>query len=117
MKEKNDYHVIVVKSTVVPGTTDEVVIPLLEKYSGKKSGIDFGVGMNPEFLREGSAISDFMNPDRIILGAIDFQTHQLMSELYSPFSGITCLKINNKTAEMIKYTSNSLLATSTAPML
>ena len=96
LKEKNDYHVIVVKSTVVPGTTDEVVIPLLEKYSGKKSGIDFGVGMNP---------------DRIILGAIDFQTHQLMSELYSPFSGITCLKINNKTAEMIKYTSNSLLAT------
>ncbi|MBT6331953.1 MAG: UDP-glucose/GDP-mannose dehydrogenase family protein [Gammaproteobacteria bacterium] len=111
LKEKNEYHVVVVKSTVVPGTTDKVVIPILEKYSGKKSGVDFGVGMNPEFLREGSAIYDFMNPDRIVLGAIDSKTHRLLSELYFPFSDVSCLKTNNKTAEMIKYTSNSFLAT------
>ena len=111
LKEKDDYHVIIVKSTVVPGTTDNVVIPILEKYSEKKAGIDFGVGMNPEFLREGQAIEDFMKPDRIVLGGIDERTHQKMTELYLSFSGVDILKTNNKTAEMVKYTSNSVLAT------
>jgi UDPglucose 6-dehydrogenase/GDP-mannose 6-dehydrogenase len=111
LKDKEGFHVVIVKSTVVPGTTDSVVVPLLEKYSGKKAGVDFGVGMNPEFLREGVAIDDFMNPDRIVLGGIDVRTHNIMVDLYSPFFGVDMLKTNNKTAEMIKYTSNSLLAT------
>ena len=111
LRNSDAYHVVIVKSTVVPGTTDNVIIPLLEKNSGKKAGNDFGVGMNPEFLREGSAIEDFMNPDRIVLGGIDERTHISMEELYAPFNGIDLLKTNNKTAEMIKYTSNSLLAT------
>jgi len=111
LKEKDEYHVVIVKSTVVPGTTDDVVTPLLEEYSGMKAGMDFGVGMNPEFLREGVAIDDFMNPDRIVLGGLDAQTHEVMDALYAPFSGVDVVKINNKTAEMIKYTSNSLLAT------
>ena len=111
LKEKNTYHVVVVKSTVTPGTTDEVVLPILEKYSGKKAGIDFGVGMNPEFLREGNAVNDFMNPDRIVIGGIDKKTIDKVLELYKVFSGVDILKTNNKTAEMIKYTSNSLLAT------
>jgi UDPglucose 6-dehydrogenase len=111
LKDKEDFHVVIVKSTVVPGTTDSVVVPLLEKYSGKKAGVDFGVGMNPEFLREGVAIDDFMNPDRIVLGGIDVRTHNIMVDLYSPFYGVDTLKTNNKTAEMIKYTANSLLAT------
>jgi UDPglucose 6-dehydrogenase/GDP-mannose 6-dehydrogenase len=110
LKDKK-YHVVVVKSTVVPGTTDNFVIPLLEKYSEKKAGIDFGVGMNPEFLREGEAIDDFMYPDRIILGGIDKNTHNEMNKLYKSFGEVDILKTNNKTAEMIKYTSNSLLAT------
>ena len=76
LKIKDTYHAVIVKSTVVPGTTDKVVLPLLEKHSGKKSGIDFGVGMNPEFLREGSAILDFMHPDRIVLGGIDERTQK-----------------------------------------
>ena len=59
LKEKKDYHMVVIKSTVVPGTTDEVVRPILEKYSGKRAGIDFGIGMNPEFLREGEAVAGF----------------------------------------------------------
>ncbi|MDF7806302.1 UDP-glucose/GDP-mannose dehydrogenase family protein [Pontiellaceae bacterium B12219] len=111
LKGKDGYHVVVVKSTVVPGTTDDVVLPILEKYSGKKAGADFGVGMNPEFLREGEAISDFMNPDRIVLGGIDDATRVTLAEVYAPFPSTDKVLTNNRTAEMIKYTSNSLLAT------
>ena len=67
---------VVVKSTVVPGTTDDVVLPILEEASGKKAGVDFGVGMNPEFLTEGEAVSDFMDPDRIVLGGLDAAHHR-----------------------------------------
>jgi len=111
MKGKTAYHVVVVKSTVVPGTTDDLVQSILEKTSGKKAGKDFGVGMNPEFLREGEAIDDFMNPDRIVLGGIDQKTHTVLEEVYKVFDGVDIVKTNNKTAEMIKYTANSLLAT------
>lgn len=111
LKNKNGYLLVVVKSTVVPGTTDDVVLPLLEKASGKKAGTDFGVGMNPEFLREGEAVQDFMSPDRIVMGGIDSQSIDLLEKLYLPFKGIEKIRTNNKTAEMIKYTSNSLLAT------
>lgn len=111
LKNKDGYHLVVVKSTVVPGTTDDVVLPLLEKASGKKAGPDFGVGMNPEFLREGEAVQDFMSPDRIVLGGIDSQSIDLLEKLYLPFKGVEKIRTNNKTAEMIKYTSNSLLAT------
>ena len=111
LKEKSAYHVVAVKSTVVPGTTDGVVLPILENTSGKKAGEDFGVGMNPEFLREGEAVSDFMNPDRIVLGGLDDKTHSVMNEVYKVFPGVDIVETNNKTAEMIKYTANSLLAT------
>jgi UDPglucose 6-dehydrogenase len=105
------YHVVVVKSTVVPGTTDEVVLPILEQASGKKAGRDFGVGMNPEFLREGEAIEDFMHPDRIVLGGMDERTLDLLEEVYGVFPGVDIVRTSNKTAEMIKYAANSLLAT------
>jgi len=111
LKNKDSYHLVVVKSTVVPGTTDEVVIPILEEASRKKAGVDFGVGMNPEFLREGEAVQDFMFPDRIVLGGMDEKSMDLLEELYSVFEGVDKIRTNNKTAEMIKYTSNSLLTT------
>ena len=111
LKEKDDYHVVVVKSTVVPGTSDEVVLPIVEEASGKKAGEAFGIGMNPEFLKEGEAIVDFMNPDRIVLGGIDAKTLAVMEELYAVFPEVDQLTTNCKTAEMIKYTANSLLAT------
>jgi len=111
LKDKDAYHVVVVKSTVVPGTTDEVVLPILEETSGKTAGIDFGVGMNPEFLREGEAVHDFMFPDRIVFGGMDQRTIDALEELYGVFDGADKLRTNNKTAEMIKYASNSLLAT------
>jgi len=104
------YHTIIVKSTIVPGTTDNVIIPLIEKYSKKIAYTDFGVGMNPEFLREGVAVSDFMDPDRIVLGGNDRRTLSIMEDLYSKFTNVDIIKTNNKTAEMIKYTANSLLA-------
>jgi len=111
LKSVDRYHVVVVKSTVVPGTTDDLVAPLLEKYSGKSIGNDIGVGMNPEFLREGSAVSDFMNPDRIVMGGNDERARNRIAEVYEPFGNTDKVFVNNQTAEMIKYTSNSLLAT------
>ncbi len=111
LRDKESFHTVVVKSTVVPSTTDEVVLPILEQASGKRAGHDFGVSMNPEFLREGSAIGDFMEPDRIVYGGTDEQTFTVLNELYSVFANVDKIRTTNKTAEMIKYTANSLLAT------
>ena len=111
LRDKAGYHVVVVKSTVVPGTTDDVVLPELEHASGKRAGVDFGVGMNPEFLTEGVAIGDFMRPDRIVLGGIDARAIDVQRQVYASFAHTPTLATNNKTAEMIKYTSNSVLAT------
>lgn len=111
LKEKCTYHLVIVKSTVVPGTTDDVVLPLLEEVSGKEGGVDFGVGVNPEFLREAQAIEDFMFPDRIVLGAMDEKSATILTALYGAFEGVPLLRTSNKAAEMIKYATNSLLAT------
>ena len=111
LRDKESFHTVVVKSTVVPGTTDEVVLPILEQASGKRAGHDFGISMNPEFLREGSAIGDFMEPDRIVYGGTDERTFTVLNELYSVFANVDKIRTTNKTAEMIKYTANSLLAT------
>jgi UDPglucose 6-dehydrogenase/GDP-mannose 6-dehydrogenase len=111
LREKHSYHALVIKSTVIPGTTDGAVRRSAEAASGKRAGEDFGLGMNPEFLTEGRAIEDFTHPDRIVLGGIDERTHDLLSALYAGFSGVPRLFTNNATAEMIKYASNSLLAT------
>lgn len=111
LRQKPSYHVVVVKSTVVPGTTQEVVVPILERASGKKAGLDFGVGMNPEFLTEGEAVQNFLFPDRIVLGGIDAQTLGYLEKLYAGFEGVERVATDPKTAEMIKYVSNCLLAT------
>lgn len=110
LKQKSGYHVVVVKSTVVPGTTIREVVPALEVFSGKRAGIDFGVGMNPEFLSEGEAVHDFMFPDRIVLGGIDERSIQAIDELYKVFPDAPRIRTNTSTAELIKYTSNALLA-------
>lgn len=110
LAKKSGYHVVVVKSTVVPETTEKFILPILEESSGKKAGKDFGVAMNPEFLREGKAVHDFMNPDKIVVGAIDRRSGDLVSELYRTFE-CEITRTTPSTAEMIKYTNNSLLAT------
>jgi len=106
----NNYHVIVVKSTVVPGTTETVIIPTLEKHSSKKAGRDFGVAVNPEFLQEGKALHGFLNPDRIIIGEHDRRVGDILQEIYHDFPA-PILRTNVRTAEMIKYASNTFLAT------
>ncbi|WP_340819813.1 UDP-glucose/GDP-mannose dehydrogenase family protein [Methanolobus sp. WCC4] len=108
--KKDGYHVVVVKSTVVPETTEKVVLPIVEEYSGKKAGRDFGIAMNPEFLREGKAVYDFMHPDKIVVGAIDERSGFVVSELYRKLD-CEITHTNPRTAEMIKYVNNSFLAT------
>ena len=82
LKNHDAYHVVVVKSTVVPGTTETLVRATLEHASGKVAGVDFGLGMNPEFLREAEAVDDFQKPDRIVLGGIDQRSVDTMAWLY-----------------------------------
>jgi UDPglucose 6-dehydrogenase len=110
LKEKKSWHLVIVKSTVLPGTTQGCVLPLLEKYSGKKAGKDFGLAVNPEFLREGVAIKDFLEPDRIVVGTYDERTRDTMRRLYETFS-CPILETSLSAAEMIKYASNAFLAT------
>ncbi|HVP29700.1 MAG TPA: UDP-glucose/GDP-mannose dehydrogenase family protein [Myxococcota bacterium] len=102
-------HTVVVKSTVVPGTTDGLVREILERRSGLRFGV-FGVASNPEFLREGSAVQDFLDPDRIVIGAATPEAAEALLALYAPFD---CPKIvtTPRNAELAKYASNALLAT------
>ena len=108
--KKDGCHIVVVKSTVIPETTEKVVLPTIEEYSGKRAGDDFGIAMNPEFLREGKAVYDFMHPDKIVIGSIDKRTSVIVSELYRSLN-CEITHTNPKTAEMIKYVNNSFLAT------
>lgn len=102
------YHTVVVRSTVVPKTTRNTVMPIIEKYSGKKAGKDFGIAVNPEFLREGSAVEDFMEPDIIIIGEYDKKSGDSVESLYGSFGSCT-MRIPLETAEMIKYSNNTFL--------
>jgi len=110
LRDTPDFHPIILKSTVFPGSTEGPIRSALEETSGKQAFVDFGLGSNPEFLREGSAVHDFCVPDRIVLGAMDARTMRALEDLYASF---TCPKIETsiRTAEMIKYTSNAFLAT------
>jgi UDPglucose 6-dehydrogenase/GDP-mannose 6-dehydrogenase len=108
LKTRDRFLPIIVKSTIVPGTTDTVLRQEIEEASGKKHGA-FGLGMNPEFLREGNAVSDFMDPDRIVLGHEDAQTLAFLEALYASWD-CDKLRVNTRTAELIKYAGNFLLA-------
>jgi UDPglucose 6-dehydrogenase len=115
LEQKQSYHVIAVKSTVIPGTTDSIVLPIIEKYSKKKVGMDFGICMIPEFLKEGSAVKDFFNPDKIVIGSFDDKSKDTMYEIFSHFweenyGKNVFLFCDLRTAEMIKYANNSFVA-------
>ena len=105
IRQKKAPHVFVLRSTVLPGTTETVVLPILERESGKKCGQDFTVCYNPEFMREGSAVADFLNPPYTILGASDTNHLAPLSELYKDVPA-TLYETTIPVAEMVKYFSN-----------
>ena len=107
---KSECHTVVVRSTVVPGTTREVIIPALEQHSRKKAHVDFGIAANPEFMQEGKALHCFFNPDRIIIGEEEQRAGDMVKELYEGISA-PIVRMDITTAEMIKFASNAFLAT------
>lgn len=109
LKEKNKYHWIVLRSTVLPRTTDSVVIPALERTSGKKAGKDFGVCFHPEFLREGSAVADFFEPPFTIFGTGDHTHIAALREIYHWAPG-QIYETTATSAEMVKYVCNAFHA-------
>jgi GDP-mannose 6-dehydrogenase len=106
-------HVVAIRSTMLPGSTHDTVVPALERASGLKAGRDFGVCVNPEFLREGSSIQDFRNPPFTLLGLDDDLPRGPMSELYAPLQS-DLLVAPVRVAEMVKYTCNAFHAVKVA---
>ncbi|HTH15056.1 MAG TPA: nucleotide sugar dehydrogenase, partial [Magnetospirillum sp.] len=109
LRGRRDRPVVAVKSTVIPGTTAGPVRKALEETSGGRAGVDFGLAMNPEFLSQGSAVADFLKPDRIVIGEWDSYSGEVMAELYRPFPA-PLLRMGLAEAEMVKYAANSLQA-------
>jgi nucleotide sugar dehydrogenase len=107
--EARKYKVVAFRSTIPPETTRTKLIPCLESCSNLKVGEDFGVCMNPEFLREKTPLTDFLHPHRIIIGEFDKQSGDILNNLYTAFK-CPIIRTNLDTAEMIKYTSNLFLA-------
>jgi UDPglucose 6-dehydrogenase len=114
LAKKEGRHTVIVKSTVVPGSTEDEIAPIVATRSGKATGDELGVGMNPEFLREGTAVADFMDPDKVVLGADDPVTLETMHELFAPLveqaGNPPVVETNTRTAEMVKYANNAFLA-------
>lgn len=106
LKDKGARHTVVIRSTILPGTMCQLVIPALEEASGKKAGGDFGVCHNPEFLREGSAVKDFYCPPKTVIGEFDQISSDLLAGLYAGLPG-PLIRTDLRTAEMVKYTDNS----------
>ena len=114
LKIKESFHLVVVKSTVTPGTTERIIKPIIENGSGKRCGSRWGLCVNPEFLREGSAIKDTLEPDRIIIGESDKNSGDMLNSLYGDLYDPhlpPVIRTNWTTAELIKYTNNAFLAT------
>ncbi len=108
LRTKQDFHVVVIRSTVLPGTVDRCA-HIIEESSGKRAGTDFAVASNPEFLREGSAIRDFVNPPFTLVGTNDERARSILQQLYAPI-GAEFIAVEPRVAEMLKYVNNSFHA-------
>ena len=107
---KNSKHLIVYKSTILPTTCEQIILPLLKKKLKKSIFNKINLAFNPEFLREGDAVNDFMHPDRLVIGSKNKETCDLLKKVYKPFNFEHVITTNIKTAEMIKYASNAFFA-------
>lgn len=109
LRTTDEYHVVCIRSTVLPGTIESVVIPGLERHSNKRAGFDFGVCMNPEFLREGSSIRDYYCPPFTVIGELNDRSGDVVAELYSRLPA-PLIRTNLGVAEMVKYAGNAFHA-------
>lgn len=105
LAKKSTYHTVVIRSTILPGTMRDLVIPVLERASGREAGKDFGLCNNPEFLREGTAVYDYDNPPKTVIGAVDENSSKPLQKLYDGLPGPIIIT-NIETAEMVKYVDN-----------
>ena len=105
LREKDGFHVVVARSTMLPGSMTDIVIPTLEEASGKQAGSGFGVCNNPEFLREGTAVYDFYNPPKTVIGETDSRSGDLLASVYQKMDA-PLIKTDVQTAEMVKYSDN-----------
>lgn len=106
LRDKPGFHVVVARSTMLPGSMRSIVIPTLEEFSGKKAGVDFGVCNNPEFLREGTAVYDYYNPPKTVIGETDARAGDVLVEIYRNMKA-PLIRTDVETAEMVKYTDNT----------
>jgi GDP-mannose 6-dehydrogenase len=106
---KQEYFSVVIRSTVIPGTMRATVIPTLQRCSGKEAGVDFGVCMNPEFLREGTSVEDFYHPPKTVIGELDSKSGERLAQLYKDFPGPQ-VRTELGVAEMVKYADNAFHA-------
>jgi len=109
LAKKDLFHIVVLRSTVLPGTVRSIVIPILERFSLKKAGIDFGVCINPEFLREGSSIYDFYHPPKTLIGELDKRSGDAVAQIYKNIDS-PIVRTSLEVAEMIKYVNNTFHA-------
>ena len=113
LRDRDEYHVVIIRSTVLPGSTRDRIIPALEDSSGKTAGRDFGVVMNPEFLRETTAISDFRKPSATVIGEFDARAGDVAAAIYAGIDA-PIWRVPLETAEMVKYANNAFHATKVA---
>lgn len=109
LKGRNEYFTVVIRSTVLPRTVHDILVPILEQFSGKRAGHDFGVCMNPEFLREGTSVHDFYHPPKTVIGQLDERSGEALASLYA---SLPCplVRVPITVAEMVKYVDNSFHA-------
>jgi len=109
LRKKSEFHTVVIRSTVLPGSTRGVIVPILEKYSGKTVGVEFGICANPEFLREGTSVQDFLNPPFTLVGSADQKVVKIVETLYEDIKA-PLIATTIEVAEIVKYVNNAFHA-------
>ncbi len=105
LRNKSSWHNVTIRSTILPGTMRNIIIPMLEESSAKKAGVDFGICNNPEFLREGTAVFDYRNPPKTVIGEVDTRSGDVLAGLYAHLQA-PLIRTSVETAEMVKYVDN-----------